>query len=147
MATSSNICTVNNYWDRGLGQPTRLLQAVHLMLLVPQLEQALAKVGSSTPGDQLPVSQKAIYSHPDDVAGLFANDEFMTVNLDLLGHLSSFFKFYMTCYEEVELFDVFEALGKHERPSFWDSQIMQGPTKLGRHWKGAFGSSTLLSDI
>ena len=110
------------------------------MLLVPQLEQALAKVGSSTPGDQLPVSQKAIYSHPDDVAGLFANDEFMTVNLDLLGHLSSFFKFYMTCYEEVELFDVFEALGKHERPSFWDSQIMQGPTKLGRHWKGVFGS-------
>jgi len=131
---------VNNYWSRGLGQPTRLLQAVHLMLLVPQLELALNKASSSTPGDQLPVSQKAIYNHPNENAGLFADDEFMTVNLDLLGHLSNFFKFYITCYEEVALFDVFDALGKHERPSLWESQIMQGPTKLGRHWKGVFGS-------
>lgn len=114
------------------------------MLLVPQLEQALSKAASSTPGDQLPVSQKAIYAHPDDVAGLFANDKFMTVNLKLLGHLSNFFKYYITCYEEETFFDVFNALRKHERPSLWDSQIMQGPTKLGRHWKGAFGSPTLL---
>lgn len=113
------------------------------MLLVPQLEQALENVSSTTPDDQFPISQKAIYAHPD-VAGLFADDKYMTVNLDLLGHLSNFFKFHVACYEQVSLFEVFDALGKGERPSMWDSQIMQGPTKLKRHWKGTFGSSSPL---
>ena len=114
------------------------------MLLVPQLERALGRAGSSTPGDQFPVSQKAVYSHPDRVAGLFADDKFMSVNLELVGHLSNFFKYHAVCYEEATLFDVFDALGKNERPSMWDSQILQGPQKLGRTWKGAFGSLSIV---
>lgn len=122
-----------------MGPPSRLLQAIHLMLLVPQLEQARNKAGSSTPGDLFPISQKAIYSHPDRAVGLFIGQDKLTVNLELVGHLSNFFKYHATCYEEAHLYDIFQTLGQHEKPTMWDNQILQGPQKLQRHWKGFFG--------
>ena len=110
------------------------------MLLVPQLQQAEQKKNRSTPGDLFPISQKSVYAHPDRVAGLFAEDEYMSVNLDLLGHLSNFFKYHATCREEPQMSSIYKFLGDHEKPRMWDHQLMQGPQKLGRHWKGVMCS-------
>ena len=141
VANHTNICNANNYWNRGLGQPTRLFQAVHVTLLSLQLQATLRQTNTSTPGDLYPISQKAVYAHPDQAVGLFACDKYMSVNLDLVSHLSNFFKYHITCYEEDSLHDVYGALLESERPKVWDSQILQGPQKLRKHWKGTFGSS------
>ena len=112
-----------------------------MTLLSFQLQANLRLASTSTPGDLYPISQKAVYAHPEQAVGLFTYDKYMSVNLDLLSHLSNFFKYHITCYEEASLFDVYEALGESEKPDVWDSQILQGPQKLRKHWKGTFGSS------
>lgn len=147
IAESSNILDVNNYWNRGMGKPTRLLQTIHTMLLVPQLMRAFMIAngpGNCTPGDLFPISQKVVYEHPDKSAGLFADDEYMTVNLDLVGHISNFFKYHIGCDEEGSLMETFDALEKHEKPSLWDKQLLQGTQALGRHWKGCYGMCSTL---
>ena len=112
-----------------------------MTLLSFQLQATLRRASTSTPGDLYPISQKAVYAHPDQVVGLFADDKYMSVNLDLVSHLSNFFKYHITCYEEASLYDLYGALRKSEKPNVWDSQILQGPQKLRKHWKGTFGSS------
>ena len=86
-----------------------------------------------------PLSQKAVYSHPNR-APLFYN-QMTKVNLELLLHIANFFKWHLTSEGEVTLFNQYQELDNNERPRIWQHKLEQHTTRIGKTWLGCHGKS------
>ena len=86
-------------------------------------------------------SQYAVYSHPDAFP-MFNVTGTWQISTNLLLHIVDFFKQHLTLEGESILYDLFSQLKEHEKPKFWNSRLVEGAQKLGKHWKGTYGKSS-----
>lgn len=117
------------------GHITRSLKTVQLVLAPLSLQ--LWKV---CPNWSFPDSQWWAYSNPQafPIFERFLRE----VNIDIVLHISNFFKRHLTESSEGTLFLDFMNLPKCQKPSMWHMPIHQGLKELGSSWKGTYGKSS-----
>lgn len=118
-----------------------LLQTLQLVLT--HLDLNTPPVGAG-PSLGFAYSQFAVYSHPVDFPMFSANGTWQ-ISKNLLLHIANFFKHHLTQKGENTLYELFRQLEPHEKPKAWDSRLVRGGgvKKLGKHWKGTYGKSSL----
>lgn len=110
-----------------------LLQVVQLLFFPWSLDLAM-----NYPTISFPASQQIVYSHPEKNP-LFRDKHKTRVNLNVLLHITNFFKYHMTQQQEATLFVPFQDLEENEKPKIWQSKLEQGIRKLAKSWKGSYG--------
>ncbi|MCJ1427607.1 hypothetical protein MMC29_005510 [Sticta canariensis] len=118
-------------WPSSKYKSNNLLQVIQLLFMHWSLEFSL-----DCPTYGFPNSQRAVYSHPNELP--MFGDYKLDVNIELLLHIANFFKYHLTSEEEATLFYPFKDLAADQKPRTWKSRIGQGLSEIGSTWKGSY---------
>lgn len=111
---------------------TPLLQAIQLLFAHWSLELSL-----DCPTYGFATSQKVVYSHRK--IWLMFEGRMLSVNIELLLHISNFFKYHLTSQYEATLLYHFQELPKDQKPRAWTGLLETGVRQIGTSWKGSYG--------
>ena len=100
------------------------------MLLRPGKDIGLVTLGFNT-------SQTIAYGTPEAYPILHGPCN-LDVNMDYILHNINFWKHHMLRASENTLYRAFTALPEDKRPRWWDTQLKQGVSHLGKNWKGCY---------
>lgn len=109
-----------------------LLQALQVLFAHWSLEFSL-----DNPTWGFATSQKVVYSHPN--TWLMFGDYMLSVNIELLLHISNFFKYHITSQQEGTLYYLFQELSDDQKPRTWEGPLRNGVRQIGASWKGSYG--------
>ncbi|MCJ1269711.1 hypothetical protein MMC22_009603 [Lobaria immixta] len=108
-----------------------LLQALQVLFAHWSLEFSL-----DNPTWGFATSQKVVYSHPG--TWLMFGDYMLSVNIELLLHISNFFKYHLTSQQEGTLYYLFQELSDDQKPRTWEGPLRNGVRQIGASWKGSY---------